>query len=149
MNFLSFEEKLGSFSRSIFVTWARLSLFIIYFWFGILKILGFSPATQLVHNLFDVTINFMPFDTFFILFSCFEVLIGILFLFPRLTNIAVPLVFLHIFTTTMPLVLLPGEIWTSFMVPTLEGQYIIKNLLIIACALGVVGYQKKKPSTIL
>jgi uncharacterized membrane protein YkgB len=43
-------------------------------------------------------------------------------------------------TTFGPLYFLPSETWTGFMVPTLEGQYIIKNLLIIAAAVGVAAH---------
>jgi hypothetical protein len=38
----------------------------------------------------------------------------------------------------MPLFILPHEVWIRFLVPTLEGQYIIKNVLIIACAITIV-----------
>jgi uncharacterized membrane protein YkgB len=43
-------------------------------------------------------------------------------------------------TTFMPLVLLTTETWTGFLVPTLEGQYIIKNLVIIAAAIGIASH---------
>jgi uncharacterized membrane protein YkgB len=36
-----------------------------------------------------------------------------------------------------PLVLVPEYTWQSFLVPTLEGQYIIKNMVIIAVAIGI------------
>ena len=41
--------------------------------------------------------------------------------------------------TFLPLILLPEITWRSFMVPTLEGQYIIKNLVLIAAAIVVGG----------
>ncbi|MCC7197825.1 hypothetical protein IT413_06580 [Candidatus Peregrinibacteria bacterium] len=37
----------------------------------------------------------------------------------------------------MPLILLPQITWQGFMTPTLEGQYIIKNLVIITTAMGL------------
>jgi len=43
----------------------------------------------------------------------------------------------HLSTTIMPLVLLPQFTWQSFLVPTLEGQYIIKNILLIVLALNI------------
>lgn len=127
---------------TLFVPLARLSLFIIYGWFGALKIAGVSPAGDLVHQLFDQTLALTSFDTFYILFALFEVVIGLLFLLPRFTRLAVVLVFLHVLTTLLPLVLLPAATWQAFLVPTLAGQYIIKNLLIVACAVGIWGYQK-------
>ncbi len=117
---------------------ARLAIFIIYFWFGILKIIGLSPAGPLVHALFDRTIHFMSFDVFYLLFALFEVVIGILILIPRFTRVAILLLFVHLIATVLPLFLLPHIAWQSAFVPTLEGQYIIKNVLILALAMVVV-----------
>lgn len=122
----------------------RFSLFAIYFWFGLLKILGFSPATQMVHELFDETLWFLNFKYFYVFFSCLEVLIGVLFLIPRATKMAVSVFFIHMMTTALPLFLLPQESWQYLMVPTLPGQYIIKNLALIGCALAVLEITQRK-----
>jgi len=119
---------------------ARFGLFVVFFWFGILKVLGLSPATPLVQALFEQTISFMSFPTFIILFGLFECLIGILFLMRGYERVVIPLLFVHMITTFMPLLLLPSETWQAFMVPTLEGQYIIKNLVIIAAAIGIASH---------
>ena len=110
-----------------------------------LKIIGVSPAGPLVHHLFDATIHFMSFNTFYILFAWFEVLIGIMFIFPKLTRWVIPLLFIHMITTFLPLVFLPSETWNGFMVLTLEGQYIIKNLVIIAVAIGIAAHVHPLP----
>lgn len=118
------------------VTWfGRFALFIIYFWFGILKVVYISPANPLVDSLLQATMPFMSFNTFIVLFGLFEMLIGILFLIPKLQKIAIALLIPHLVTTVMPLLLLPTISWQTFMTPTLEGQYIIKNLLIASVAL--------------
>lgn len=122
---------------------ARPVLFIIYFWFGILKVFGLSPASTIVYNTFEKTIPIIPFGTFIILFGLFECLIGILFLIPRFTRVAVCLLFAHIAMTLLPLFILTQETWQSFLVPTMEGQYIIKNLLIIALAITVASHIHK------
>lgn len=123
--------------RKISVPTARIGLFVIFFWFGVLKVLGLSPATQLVQELFSRTIPFMPFSTFIVLFGIFEMIIGLLFLIKGLERIAIPLLFIHMVTTFMPLFLLTEETWSGFLTPTLEGQYIIKNLVVIAAAIIV------------
>ena len=137
----------------VIVTWlqalevplARLAIFVVYFWFGSLKLLGMSPATPLVQALFARTVTFISFDAFYLSFAAFEVIIGILFLIPRTERIAMPLLALHLVTTIMPLVFLPEITWQAFLVPTLEGQYIIKNILIAASAV-VVGSKVMKLS---
>ena len=117
---------------------ARLAIFIVYFWFGALKLLGLSPATPLVFALFEKTlVSFVPFGIFYTLFSTFEIVIGILFLIHGLERVAIYLLALHLITTALPLFLLPDLTWQSFLVPTMEGQYIIKNVLIAALAVGI------------
>ncbi len=115
----------------------RIAIFTVYFWFGILKIIGVSPATPLVQALFEKTITFMPFATFYIVFSFFEIAIGILFLTRGLERLAIFLLGLHLITTILPFIFVPQLTWQGFLVPTLEGQYIIKNILIIASAVVV------------
>lgn len=122
----------------------RLGLFVVFFWFGILKVINISPATFLVYELFA---NMFPsllglFPVFLILFGLFEMLIGVLFLLPKLNRLAIALLFLHIFTTILPLFFLPSATWQSAFVPTLEGQYIIKNLLTVAAAMTIIATTK-------
>ena len=119
---------------------ARVGLFIVYFWFGILKLLGLSPAGPLVGALFERTIHFMPFGTFMTLFALFEMLIGVLFLVKGAERVVLPLLFIHMITTAMPLFLLPMITWQRALVPTLEGQYIIKNVVLVACAMSIAAH---------
>lgn len=119
---------------------ARIALFIVFFWFGILKILGLSPASPLVMNLMEVTLPFMQWETFIVLFALYEMLIGVSFLFPRLARFSIALLIPHMAMTTLPLFFLPETAWQGFFIPTLEGQYIIKNLVIVALAVGVAAH---------
>lgn len=118
---------------------ARISIFIIFFWFGLLKMLELSPAESLVQSLFETTIHFMDFGTFLAFFGMLEMCIGILFLFKKTTHIVIPLLFVHMATTVLPLFLLPNITWSGFFIPTLVGQYIIKNLVIITVTIGIAG----------
>jgi len=121
----------------------RISLALIYIWFGVLKIFGLSPASLLIFELYSRTITFIPFTSFYALFSAFEVVIGLLLLFPKMTKVAFMLMTIHLFTTVLPLVLLPALAWNGFLVPTLEGQYIIKNAALFALGLLIyVSYQQ-------
>ena len=137
MKLRSIDIRIISFFRRVSEPAARIGLFVVFFWFGILKVIGLSPATQVVENLFQKTIPFMSFSTFIVLFGLLEVLIGILFLVKGAERVVIPVLFLHMATTFMPLFFLPQETWSGLLVPTLEGQYIIKNLVVIAAAVGV------------
>lgn len=143
MTIKNIDLKLIAFFNRAFMPVARFGLFVIFFWFGALKVVELSPASGVVARLFEQTIPFMSFDSFLILFGLFECLIGILFAIKGLERVVIPLLFIHMITTFGPLVFLPSETWSAFMVPTLEGQYIIKNLVIIATAIGVAA--KVKP----
>lgn len=123
--------------RKLEVSLARTAIFIVYFWFGFLKLLGVSTAGPLVQSLFEKTINFLPFTFFYNSFSIFEMAIGILFLVHGLERLAIFLISLHLIMTVLPLFFLPQITWQGFLTPTLEGQYIIKNILIAAAAIVV------------
>lgn len=119
---------------------AHLSLFIVFFWFGAIKLTGFSPANDLVRELLLLipVMNLWPFDSFIIVLGLVEMLIAILFLFQRTTKLAIVILIPHMFTTMLPLILLPALTWQFILIPTLAGQYIIKNIVIVALALSVV-----------
>ncbi len=131
------DDKLIRFFRKISLPLARTGIFVVFFWFGILKVVGQSPASELVEHLFSRTVPFMSFHTFMILFGLFEALIGILFLIKGAERLSIALLAIHMVTTFLPLVMLRQETWSGFFVPTLEGQYIIKNLLIISAAVVI------------
>ncbi len=131
------DVSLIKFFRRLSVPAARFGLFVIFFWFGALKVVGLSPASQLVQQLFERTVPIMSFSTFIIIFGVFECIIGLLFIVPGAERVVIPLLFIHMITTFMPLFFLPAVTWSGWFVPTLEGQYIIKNLVIIAAAIGI------------
>lgn len=123
---------------------ARVSLFIVYFWFGILKVVDASPANPLVADLLERTLPFIGFNQFIVAFGLFEMLIGIVFLIPRLDKLAIILFVLHMLSTLMPLIMLPAVAWSAPLVPTLEGQYIIKNIALIALAVSIAASHRRE-----
>ena len=141
MNIHTFDLELIHVFRKLSVPIARFGLFLVFFWFGALKVFDLSPAGPLVEQLFNATFPIhMSFATFMVLFGLFECLIGILFLIRGTERVVIPLLFIHMITTIMPLFFLPATTWSGFLVPTLEGQYIIKNILIIAAAIGIASH---------
>lgn len=127
----------------------RVSLAIIFVWFGILKPLGLSPAAPLVR----ATVEWMPLlspDTWVAVIGWWEVLIGVTFLFQRTVRVAIALLAVQMAGTFMPLVILPGLTFQHLpYAPTMEGQYIIKNLLIISAALVLGGTARHPDKTVL
>ncbi|MFW6010638.1 MAG: hypothetical protein ACOC9H_01850 [Gemmatimonadota bacterium] len=119
----------------------RGSLGIIFIWFGILKPLGLSSAAPLVL----ATVEWMPLlepSGWLVAIGWWEVAIGVTFLYHRTLRVAIALLALQMVGTMMPLVLLPEVTFQAGRLPyapTMEGQYILKNLLIISAALVAGG----------
>ncbi len=114
----------------------RISLALIFIWFGLLKPLGMSPAADLVKR----TVFFFDADVFFPILGWWEVAIGVGLLFRPLIRISLFLLFLQMPGTMLPLILLPDVCFTAAPFGlTLEGQYIIKNLVLISAALVIGG----------
>ena len=141
MSFDEVDRKISAFMGRWGTVAVRMSFGIIFIWFGILKPLGISSAEPLV----IATVSWLPvFDgeTWVSIIGWWEVAIGIAFLFRRTIRVAVALLALQMVGTFMPLVFLPDVTFQAGHFPygpTLEGQYIIKNLMIISAALVVGG----------
>ena len=124
----------------------RTPLFVIFFWFGLLKVIELSPAQGLIID----TVYWMPFlspEDWVIVIGYWEMLIGLFFLAKKTTFYAMLLLFLQMSGTFMPLVLLPSVTFqnSNYLLPTLEGQYIIKNIIIITSAIVIGRYYLNQP----
>ncbi len=119
----------------------RISLAIVFIWFGLLKPFGLSPAEELIKN----TVYWIPADVFVPILGWWEVAIGVGMLFRPFLRAAIFLLFLQMPGTALPLVLLPEVCFAEFPYAlTLEGQYIVKNLTLIAAAIVVGGTVRAK-----
>ena len=121
----------------------RIALGIVFVWFGGLKMFGVSPAAELV----AATVYVVPPELFVPVLGVWEVLIGICLLYRPLIRLGILLLFLQMPGTFLPLVLLPEVAFTTIPYGlTVEGQYIVKNLVIIGAAL-VVGSTVREERT--
>ena len=119
----------------------RISMGIIFVWFGLLKVFGHSPVNDLVTR----TVYWFDPVVFIPVLGWWEVLIGACFLFHRFIRIALFLLFLQIGGTFLPLVILPDVCFQKApFILTMEGQYIVENLLIISAAIVIGGTVHRK-----
>jgi len=120
------------------LTLLRIALGIVFLWFGALKFVpNLSPAEELagrtIETLSGGTIT--PSVSLPVL-ATWEVAIGLGLLVGRWMRAVLLLLFVQMLGTATPLVLFPAETWTQFPIaPTLEGQYIIKNVVLVAAAI--------------
>lgn len=143
MNLRRIDQHIVAVLQKYGIATLRVSLAVVFIWFGVLKPFGLSPAEALVKR----TVYWFSPDVFFPILGWWEVAIGMCLLWRPLLRVALLLLFLQMSGTMLPLVILPEA---CFTVPpfglTLEGQYIVKNLVLISAAI-VVGATVNRPST--
>ena len=116
----------------------RISIGIIFFWFGMLKFFeGLSPAQDLAIRTIDLlTFGALPEQIILYGLAGWEVLIGLGLLFGLFMRETLLLLFMQMIGTFTPVFLFPGEVFHIFPYSlTLEGQYIIKNLVIVSAGI--------------
>ena len=120
----------------------RISLGIVFPWFGALKFFpGLSPASDLATRAIE-TLSFgvVPASVSMPLLAGWECLIGLGLLFGIFMRATLLLLAVQMAGTLTPLLLFPGEVFTRIpYAPTLEGQYIIKNAVLISAAIVLGG----------
>lgn len=118
----------------------RLALGIVFFWFGVLKFFpGLSVAEDLVtRTIATLSFGYVPPAISLPLVAAWECAIGLGLLFGKFLRLTLLLLFLQMAGTFLPLIFFPSETWTYFpYAPSLEGQYIVKNLVLLGAAIVV------------
>lgn len=136
------ERRVTDWTVSHGTTVLRISVGVIYFWFGVLKFFpGLSPAQDLAIRTIDVlSFGLIPGNVSILLLATWECLIGIGLIFKLFLRTTLFLLFLQLVGTVMPIFFFPNEVF--FRIPyaaTLEGQYIIKNLVLASAGLVIWG----------
>jgi uncharacterized membrane protein YkgB len=145
-----FDDRLSAVLRRHGVRLLRYAVGAVFLWFGALKLFpGASPAEALV----KATVPFVDADAFYPVLAVWEMLIGVLLLVRPGARVALLLLALQMPGTFLPLVVLPevcfarfpfSQPWDVFVL-TLEGQYIIKNIVLIAAGIVVGGTVRRRP----
>ena len=118
----------------------RIALGIVFLWFGALKLIpGLSPAESLAARTIEVlTAGVVGPAVAVPALAVWECLIGLGLLTGIALRATLLLLFVQMLGTLTPLVIFPAETFVRFpYAPTLEGQYIIKNAVLIAGAIVV------------
>ncbi len=135
-----FDKPITTWMANNAIKYLRISLGIIFFWFGFLK---FFPGISSAENIATKTISVLTFGLIepsvsIIILAVWETIIGLGLLFNRFLREILFLLFLQMLGTITPLFFFPTETFKIFpFVPTLEGQYIIKNLILISAGLAI------------
>jgi uncharacterized membrane protein YkgB len=125
----------------------RISLGIVFLWFGVLK---FFPGASAAMQLATKTISLLSSGIIkpgvsIILLASIETLKGLGLISGAFLRITLFLLFMQMLGTITPLFLFPDETFSSVpFLPTLEGQYIIKNIVLISAGIVIGSTVRKK-----
>ena len=137
--FDAFDKRVSRWMARNGITLLRVSLGVVFLWFGALKFFpSMSPAQDLAtRTVSALTFDAVPPSVSLPLLAVWECLIGVGLLTGRATRATLLLMWMQMAGTVTPLVLFPHEAFVRIpYAPTLEGQYILKNVVLVAA--GVV-----------
>lgn len=122
------------------ITLLRIGLGVVFFWFGVLKLVpGLSPAQDLATRTISVlTFGLVSPSVSMPVLAIWECLIGLGMITGKFMRVTIFLLLVQMLGTLTPLALFPNETWRVFPIaPTLEGQYIIKNIVLVSAAVVI------------
>ncbi len=140
-------DPLSKFLASHAIRLARISLAIVFVWFGFLKVMGVSPVAELVTE----TVPYLPHQIFFPALGIGETMLGLGLLFDRTVRLTILLLCLHLVIASLSVLLVGPDLafqrGNPFLLTT-EGQYVIKNLVLVAASLAVL-YVIRRPQRMM
>lgn len=129
-----------------FATWGilflRVSVGVVFFWFGFLKFFpGMSPAETLAGDTIQLmTGGLLDRRAALVILAAWESAIGLGLVTGKFLRATLLLLFLQMPGTVMPMFLFPELTFHQFPFSlTLEGQYIVKNLVLISAGIVIGG----------
>jgi putative oxidoreductase len=121
----------------------RVSLGIVFLWFGGLKIAGETPVSELVAN----TVYWLDPSWFVPLLGVFELIVGVGLLLGRALRLVLALFVLQMLGTFLVLVVQPEIAFQEAnpLLLTTEGEFVIKNLVLLSAGLLIGSRLKALP----
>lgn len=132
------DSKLISFSNRFAVGAAQVGLAVIFLWFGILKLVGVSSVHDLIITLTNTLAPNLNGESVLIGLGVLEILIALTIIDRQLLRLSILFLVIHLILVSLPLFVLPELTWNGFLIPTLTGQYILKNILIATSGMVVL-----------
>lgn len=139
-----FSESFLVWLRKNSIVCLRVSLGIVFLWFGALKIFGVTPVAGLIQSSYP----FFPYPAFIVFLGVWEAAIGLGFIAKRALPATIALMWLQMLGTFGSLVLLPSLFFQhgNIFLLTTEGEFVIKNLVLVAASMVIAGYEIKQKS---
>jgi len=113
----------------------RLSLAVVFFWFGVLKLAGVSPVIDLLRDAMPILAH----SPYIELLGAAEIVIAVGLVIDRLSGYAAALMILHLIGTLSLVLISPRLVFEPvFPVLTMQGEFLAKNLVLITAGLTVI-----------
>ncbi len=138
--FTSVDVRLTNWMARHGITLLRVSLGVVFVWFGVLKFFpGLSPAQELATRTISIlTAGLIPPQVSILILATWECLIGLGLIIGAFMRATLLLLWLQMLGTITPLFFFPQEAFIHIpYAPTLEGQYIIKNIVLITAGIVI------------
>ncbi|OLE50903.1 MAG: hypothetical protein AUG51_25720 [Acidobacteria bacterium 13_1_20CM_3_53_8] len=117
----------------------RVTLGLVFLWFGALKLLGVSPVLLILKQ----TYPFIPVGPFAMVLGLWEVMIGGGLIMKRALRCTLVLLCFHLTGTFISLLFAPSLFFLhgSPLWLTVEGEFVAKNMVLMAAGLVIGGYE--------
>lgn len=138
--FVTIDTRATSWMARHGIAFLRISLGVVFFWFGALKFFsGLSPAQDLATRTISIlTFDLVPAPVAMFFLASWECLIGVGLIWNRLIRVTLLLLWMQMLGTITPIFFFPHEVFTRVpWAPTLEGQYIIKNIVLVSAGIVI------------
>lgn len=139
---LAYDERFITLMRRCGIPCLRIALGVVFLWFGALKIFGVSPVLGLIQSAYP----FMPYPDFVLFLGAWEAAVGLGLIFKRALKITLVILWLQMAGTFTALAFSPAMFFAvgNPLLLTLEGEFVLKNLVLVAASLVIAGYEIKK-----
>ena len=122
-----------------YVTALRISLGVVFFWFGAMKLFEVSPVGEIIRSSFP----FLADGVGFAALGVFEVIIGLALVFSILPTIITIAMILHLLGTLLVFFIAPNMAFAPhFPILTLTGEFILKNIVLVLAGFVVLKYNQ-------
>lgn len=134
-----FDASIGRRVRKYAIPALRISVGIVFLWFGLLKILNVSPIAYMIEKSYP----FLPFPAAIVVLGVFEFLIGLGLVFKKYVRLVVILLWLQMLGVLGSVVFAPSLFFVgkNLFLLTIEGEFVVKNIIVIAASMVIASYK--------
>jgi len=144
---IGLDDTISRFLQRWSITLLRLSVGVVFIWFGALKVFDVTPVADLVAD----TVYWVDPDWLVPLLGAFEIVVGVGLILGRALRVVLGLFTLQMAGTFLVLVVQPDVAFQDgnpFLL-TVEGEFVVKNLVLLAAGMVVGATVRRRGATLV